>query len=107
MRRGHMVSKQIKELRKYARKWSEWNGFKAAMPVLPSTNIRLLYSAADTIEALDRSAGKWIEEIAGNGWNEWVNLTCDQCGAKFEKAGAWLYCPMCGAKMHSGEVNDK
>ena len=47
-----MVSKQIEELRKYARKWSEWNGFNAAMPVLPSTNIQLLRSAADTIEAL-------------------------------------------------------
>ena len=54
------------------------------------------------IEGSQPKTGEWIEEITGNGWNEWVNLTCDQCGSKFEKAGAWLYCPVCGAKMRGG-----
>lgn len=46
-----MIREQTEELRKYARKWGEWDGY-GAIPVLASTNIRLLYSAADTIETL-------------------------------------------------------
>ena len=90
-----MVNKQIEELRKYAKKWSEWNGFNAAMPVLPSTNVRLLCSAADTIEALSRPTGEWkqVDSLA--------DRICSVCGYgvwDFE-AEEYNYCPNCGKKM--------
>lgn len=99
MRRGQMmmskVSKQIEELRKYAKKWSEWNGFNAAMPVLPSTNIRLLHSAADTIEVLDRPTGKW-EQV-----DLLADRICSVCGYGVwdSEAKEYNYCPNCGAYM--------
>ena len=103
-----MISKQIEELRKYARKWSEWNGFDAAMPVLPSTNIRLLCSAADTIEALDRPTGKWIHGsyIGGPDYRR-----CNQCFAEIEEIFFGFeydvnYCPNCGARMYKGGENE-
>ena len=100
------VSNQIEELRKYAKKWSEWNGFNAAMPVLPSTNIRLLRSAADTIEALDRPIGKWIEDKYCD-----RHYICSNCG---ESSGTQFdgiqliplktkFCPSCGAKMNNND----
>ena len=102
-----IVSNQIEELRKYARKWSEWNGFNAAMPVLPSTNIRLLRSAADTIEALDRPIGKWIVDIFD------YKSVCSICGAKetnfiygtemWYGLGESKFCPNCGAKMSNND----
>ena len=79
-------------MRKYARKWSEWNGFNAAMPVLPSTNIRLLCSAADTIEALNRPTGEWVSNHDGS-WN------CSECGLRVFIYAKGNYCPNCGAKM--------
>ena len=91
-----MVSKQIEELRKYARKWSEWNGFNAAMPVLPSTNIRLLRSAADTIEALNRLTGEWISNHDGS-WN------CSECGLRVFIYAKGNYCPNCGARMNNND----
>ena len=95
------VSNQIEELRKYARKWSEWNGFNAAMPVLPSTNIRLLRSAADTIEALDRPTGKWVNrEKCQVNEDAYEVATCSECRAEITIEYPYdSYCPNCGVKM--------
>ena len=47
-----------------------------------------------------RAHGWWIVEHAGNGWNDWTNLTCSLCGNKIEKAtGIHNYCPACGGGM--------
>ena len=55
------------------------------------------------IEALEeQKTGKWIVEHTGNGWNDWDNITCDQCGFSLIKVSELRdlhFCPHCGAKM--------
>lgn len=46
--------------------------------------------------------GRWIEEYNGNGWNDYWDYTCSNCGKKYERADILYkanYCPNCGAKM--------
>lgn len=47
--------------------------------------------------------GEWIKEYNGNGWNDYWDYTCPNCGKKYERADSVLYdssyCPNCGAKM--------
>ena len=66
-------------------------------------NIHHLVSDAN--EA-DRPQGKWIEDYNGNGWNDYWDYTCSNCGKKYERADAVLYkanvCPNCGADMRGG-----
>ena len=105
-----MISKQIDELRKYAKKWSEWSGFNAAMPVSPRTNIRLLRSAADIIEALDRPTGKWIEVDSFESEKHSVtDMRCSLCGKyasmvlPHRTRCVYDFCPNCGAEMRGEE----
>lgn len=57
---------------------------------------------APTVD-IDRPQGEWIEEYHGNGWNDYWDYTCSNCGKKYEKADTVLYkanfCPNCGADM--------
>lgn len=50
-----------------------------------------------------RPKGKWIEEYNGNGWNDYWDYTCSNCGKRYERADAILckanFCPHCGANM--------
>lgn len=55
------------------------------------------------IEALsDRPKGEWIEKYNGNGWNDYWDYTCSNCGKKYERADTVLYhakyCPNCGSE---------
>lgn len=46
--------------------------------------------------------GEWKKEVCSNGWNEWDNLICKNCGTKFERVAwpsKWHFCPFCGADM--------
>lgn len=47
--------------------------------------------------------GEWIKEYNGNGWNDYWDYTCSECGKKYERADNILYeanfCPNCGADM--------
>ena len=58
------------------------------------------------IEALS-AKGEWIEKYNGNGWNDFWDYTCSNCGKKYERADAVLYhanyCPNCGADMRTKE----
>ena len=51
----------------------------------------------------NRPQGEWETEYHGNGWNDYWDYTCSNCGKKYEKADAVLYkanfCPNCGARM--------
>ena len=51
--------------------------------------------------------GEWIEKYNGNGWNDFWDYTCSNCGKKYERADAVLYhanfCPNCGADMRKKE----
>lgn len=73
--------------------WSRANGIRDA--------IIEVYDAP-TID-IDRPQGKWIEEYHGNGWNDYWDYTCSNCGKKYERADAVLYkanfCPNCGVRM--------
>ena len=48
-------------------------------------------------------ASEWITEYNGDGWNDYWDYTCPNCGNKYERADAVLYkanfCPNCGSKM--------
>ena len=68
------------------------------------------YEARKAIRALpsaDRPQGEWITEYNGNGWNDYWNYTCSNCGKKYERADAVLYnaryCPNCGARMKGAD----
>lgn len=55
-----------------------------------------------------RQKGRWKEELCCNGWNEWTNLTCGNCGERYEKVAwpnKWQYCPNCGCRMDGGNGN--
>ena len=51
----------------------------------------------------DRPQGKWIKEYNGDGWNDYWDYKCSNCGKVYKRAGAILYdanyCPNCSAKM--------
>ena len=50
-----------------------------------------------------KTAGKWIVEIHGNGWNDWYELVCPYCGERIKKAEkVHRFCPNCGKNMESG-----
>ena len=53
-----------------------------------------------TVTASEARYGEWKEELAGNGWNDWANYTCSNCGTKFEKWHKSKFCPECGAIMY-------
>lgn len=49
---------------------------------------------------------KWIVEHTGNGWDDWIDLTCPNCGFKMERiehsVEHYRCCPHC-AKLLGGE----
>lgn len=55
------------------------------------------------IEALQNGPeGEWIEEYNGNGWNDFWDYTCSNCGKKYKRADYLYranYCPNCRARM--------
>ena len=55
------------------------------------------------IPAVEPKQGEWITEYNGNGWNDYWDYTCSNCGKKYERGDAVLYkanfCPNCGARM--------
>lgn len=57
----------------------------------------------EDVPSADAKQGKWIEKYNGNGWNDFWDYTCSNCGKKYERADAVLYhanyCPNCGARM--------
>ena len=51
---------------------------------------------------IENKAKKWKKRHVGNGWNDWTNLTCPECGTTFENVkwySDWNYCPKCGTKL--------
>ena len=63
-----------------------------------------LSSAAGTIEVLNKPYGKWIKEYNGNGWDDFWDYKCSNCGKIYKRADAILYhanyCPNCGIKIN-------
>jgi len=55
------------------------------------------------ILSADKPQGKWIKEYNGDGWNDYWDYKCSNCGKVYKRAGAILYdanyCPNCSAKM--------
>lgn len=51
------------------------------------------------LEHIKPKAGKWKEEYAGNGWNDFWDYTCSECGRKFHRFYKSNYCPNCGVRM--------
>lgn len=83
-------------------------------------NIAWLYGSVEreqNIEAIDMAIealsvdgpqGKWIKEYNGDGWNDYWDYKCSNCGKVYERAGAILYdanfCPNCGKRMKGGDT---
>lgn len=55
--------------------------------------------SAPTVDAEPVVHAHWIEEMWGDGWNEYTDLTCSACRKKFKKFSKTKRCPSCGAKM--------
>ena len=52
---------------------------------------------------------KWIKEHQGNGWDDWISLTCPVCGKVHNKVPyIYSYCPNCGTYMEdkNNEITD-
>jgi DNA-directed RNA polymerase subunit RPC12/RpoP len=60
-----------------------------------------------SVPSADRPQGEWIIEYNGNGWNDYWDYICPNCGKKYERADAVLYkanfCPNCGTRMKGTE----
>ena len=97
-----MISELVKELR-----WIAEHEYQSR------NSEGTIRKAADTIEMLsekvraDRPQGEWVTEYNGNGWNDYWNYTCSNCGKKYERADTVLYnaryCPNCGARMKGAD----
>lgn len=52
---------------------------------------------------------RWLKTVGGNGWNEWDNIKCPECGAYFEHVShptQYKYCPTCGTKLWEGTKDE-
>ena len=58
----------------------------------------------------DEPQGEWKNEYHGNGWNDYWDYICSNCGKKYERADNVLYksnyCPNCGVRM-KGATNER
>ena len=93
------------------------NYWKKRLDTLPTADIqqidkilehnKTLCNFIDAIPSADRPQGEWEIEYRGNGWNDYWDYTCSNCGKKYERADAVLYkanfCPNCGAKMKGAD----
>ena len=102
---------------------SYWKGEINKLPVTDSEYGEVIEEDCDTIlkrnkelstrikavPTADRPQGEWKTEFNGNGWNDFWDYTCSNCGKKYERADNILYksnyCPNCGARMKE-VVND-
>ena len=54
-----------------------------------------------------RPTWEWEIEYNGNGWNDYWDYTCPNCGKKYERADAVLYkanfCPNCGSRLKGAD----
>lgn len=41
-----------------------------------------------TVDAVEVKHGRWIKEHAGNGWDDWWNITCSVCGKELKPSAA-------------------
>lgn len=49
---------------------------------------------------IDNTQYEWIVEHSGDGWDDWINLTCPKCGEKHEQVPYYYnFCPNCGVKI--------
>lgn len=68
--------------------------------------LTLAKNELQALPSADAKQGEWIEKYNGNGWNDFWDYTCSNCGKKYERADAVLYhanyCPNCGARMKGG-----
>ena len=79
----------------------------AEFDVAPTRGYDVAEKALSALPSADAVQGEWIEKYNGNGWNDFWDYTCSNCGKKYERADAVLYhanyCPNCGARMKGGD----
>ena len=103
--------KFLKLMRKAVSYFEEYGHDKASM-VIECDKAKAIDMAIEALslaelkpkfESADAVQGEWIEKYNGNGWNDFWDYTCSNCGKKYERADAVLYhanyCPNCGARM--------
>ena len=43
--------------------------------------------------------GKWKIEYTGDGWSDYIDVTCTNCGKTIKHGEPYNFCPNCGADM--------
>lgn len=78
-------------------KLDEWRKFCDFVEKLPYFKEIYLYGKKEK-----EIRAKWITQVGGGGFNEWVELKCSNCRwvlRQDEDFKKYKYCPFCGAKM--------
>lgn len=55
-----------------------------------------------TADVRENIKGKWKIEYAGDGWNDYIDVTCTNCGKTIRRGEPFNFCPNCGAQMMRG-----
>lgn len=52
-----------------------------------------------TADVRENVKGKWKIEYTGDGWNDYIDVTCTNCGKTIKRGEPYNFCPNCGADM--------
>ena len=52
-----------------------------------------------TVDVRENVKGKWKIKYTGDGWNDYIDVTCTNCGKTIKHGEPYNFCPNCGADM--------
>lgn len=58
-----------------------------------------IISAQPTADVRENVRGEWKIEYTGDGWSDYIDVTCTNCGKTIKRGEPYNYCPNCGADM--------
>ena len=65
---------------------------------IASTKIQPL-KILTTADVRENVKGKWKIEYTGDGWGDYIDVTCTNCGKTITHGELYNFCPNCGAQM--------
>ena len=60
---------------------------------------RMMIDDIPTADVRENVRGKWKIEYTGDGWNDYIDVTCTNCGKTIKHGKPFNFCPNCGAEM--------